>query len=76
MLQLPYNQITDDNIRSQLEHIYQNAQGVVIILSAVPTATEPLLSANEWGVYSNVLYYRISNATILAFTPSSTITVT
>lgn len=75
MIEKPLQQVKDPEAVKVFQHIYLNAQGVIIGLSGIPTATAPLLKANEWGTYSNVLYHRVAN-TILVFTPSSTITVT
>jgi hypothetical protein len=65
---------TVDEIRNALDFIQENALGKAIELSAVPTATEPLLQDGEWGVYAGLIYYRVS-MTIYVITPSSTITV-
>ena len=74
MIKIPILNIKDNEVVSHLENIYQEAQGKILELSAAPTANEPLLSADEWGVYSNVLYHRVAD-TILVFTPGSTISV-
>lgn len=75
MLEKPTNEVIDRITRDHLEHIYQSAQGKVLELSAVPTATAPLLSDGERGVYANVLYERVGN-NINVITPTSTIVVT
>ena len=67
--------VKDTETRNVLQHILQEGMGNIITLSAVPTATVPLLSPDEIGVYSNVLYVR-KESTIYVITPSSTITVT
>jgi len=63
-----------DEIRNALEFIQENALGKGIELSAVPTATSPLLQDGEWGVYAGLIYFRVG-MTIYVNTPSSTITV-
>ncbi len=75
MIPKPTGLIKDTEVKDHLEFIQDKAQGTILSLDAAPTATVPLLAANEAGVYSSVLYWRVAD-TILVFTPSSTITVT
>ncbi|MEN6414373.1 MAG: hypothetical protein ABFC84_16670 [Veillonellales bacterium] len=75
MLEVSTNLVKDDETKNVLNHIFQEAQGKVLTLSAAPTATAPLLKDYEWGVYSNVLYQRVGS-TILVFTPGSTVAIT
>uniref|UniRef100_A0A6M3J512 Uncharacterized protein n=1 Tax=viral metagenome TaxID=1070528 RepID=A0A6M3J512_9ZZZZ len=67
--------IEDFVVREHVEFLQENAQGTVLELGAVPTATVPLLEDGEWGVYSGSLYIRKSS-TIYVFVADSTITVT
>ena len=71
----PTGDIKDELIRLHVEAIQEEGFGNVIALTAVPTATVPLLEDNQWGEYNNILYQRIRD-TIFVFTPGSTITVT
>lgn len=75
MINRPTDRIQDEDVRLAIDYILQEGLGNAIELAAVPTATEPLLQANEWGYYSGVLYFRMGQ-TIFVITPSSTITVT
>jgi hypothetical protein len=74
MIEKNVGNIKDIDTRQTFEHIFREAFGLPLQLSAAPTATAPLLKANEWGFYSGKLYYRIQNI-IYEVTPSSTITV-
>lgn len=67
------NEVSDWE-RKIFDQIFENAFGNPIKLSAAPTASEPLLEDNTWGIYSNTLYLR-NGGTILVFSPSSTITI-
>jgi hypothetical protein len=75
MLRKPTNEITDENVRSHLEFIQEEGQGKIIILSAAPTASEPLLDANEIGSYGNDIYWRIGQV-IHKFSSDTQITIT
>jgi len=75
MIEKPTNLIKDTEIKGVLDHIFQEAQGKILTLSAAPTADAPLLQDYEWGVYSGVLYQRVGNS-IYSFTPTATVTVT
>lgn len=75
MLNKPTNDIKDDSVKKHIDFLNQESQGKIIELTSTPSAANPLIEANEWGVYSNVLYHRVGD-TILVFTPGSTITVT
>jgi hypothetical protein len=75
MVKKPTLDIENTVVREHIESLQGESYQNVLELSAAPTATAPLLEDNQWGVYSNVLYQRVSN-TILVFTPGSTITVT
>ena len=74
MIEYPLFQIKDQVIKAPFEHIFQEAIGNAITLSAIPTSTAPLLKDNEWGVYGGKIYFRIRN-TIYEITPSATITI-
>jgi len=74
MLVKPVTHLQDEETRNHIEWIYEQAQGKVISLSAAPTATVPLLEADEVGKYGNDIYWRIGN-TILKFSSDSQITV-
>ena len=67
--------VPDSVTREMFNHVLDEGLGNAILLSAAPTATAPLLSANEWGVYGGKLYFRIAQ-TIYEVTPSATITIT
>ena len=71
----PLDGVKDSETREQIKEIQEEATGKVLELSAAPTASVPLIQDGERGVYSGVLYSRVSN-TIYVFTPSSTISVT
>lgn len=75
MLRRNTDLIQDVETRLAVEHILQEGFGNPIALSAVPTATIPLLEANSWGMYNGIIYIRRAD-TIYVVTPSSTITVT
>lgn len=75
MLIKPTGDIKDENIRTHIEHLQAEAQGNIIILSAAPTASAPLLQANEWGQYGNSFYCRVGQV-IYVFASSSQITIT
>ena len=67
--------IKDEETRQMADFILGQGLGNAIELEAVPTATAPLLEDNEWGTYSSIVYFRVSN-TIYVITPSSTIPIT
>lgn len=56
-------------------HIFDNAQGTLIELDAAPTADVPLLTENQIGIYSNSIYWRVSD-TIYIFASDSQIAIT
>lgn len=74
MITKPIDDIKDLVIREHFRFLQENGTGLILELSAVPTAAEPLIEDNESGLYSNVLYVRKSG-TIYVFTPGSTITI-
>ena len=77
MVNRPTDKIQDTDTRLGVESLQQEKMPNPIEdeLSAAPTASDPLLNANEWGFYGSELYLRIGN-TIFKMTADSTITVT
>lgn len=75
MLKRNTDVIIDVETKAAIEFILEEGLGKAIELDAVPTATVPLLSADEWGIYSGILYFRKANI-VYVVAPSSTITVT
>lgn len=75
MIPKPLDKIQDVELRDVLSHIQEEGSGQYLLLTAVPTATVPLLSEGERGIYSNKIYIR-RNGLIQVITPSSTITIT
>lgn len=75
MLIRPTGDIKDDTTRQHIEHLQAEAQGNIIILSAVPTASAPLLQAGEIGQYGTSFYCRVGEV-IYVFASSSQITIT
>lgn len=67
--------IKDDETRLALNFIQEEALGKAIELSAVPTATIPLLEDDTIGVFADVIYIR-KGMKIYVITPSSVITIT
>ena len=66
--------IKDDDERELFKHVMRAGQGTLISLDSEPTADEPLLEANQAGVYNNNLYWRVESE-ILVFNSSSQIAV-
>lgn len=75
MVQRATGDIDNNILKDHVESLQQEKQENIIILSAAPTATEPLLEDNQHGVFGGVKYERKAN-TIYVYTPSSTITIT
>jgi len=65
----------DEKQSNLMRHVFNNAQGTVIDLDSAPSATSPLLKANEVGKYGTDLYWRIGN-TIYKISSASQITIT
>jgi len=75
MIKKPTDRIKDADTRDHLDFIYQEGLGNAIELDAAPTATAPLLAADEIGIYSDKIYVRKSNK-IFRLDPDSVITIT
>ena len=75
MIKKPTDRIKDIDTREHLDFIYQEGLGNAIELDAAPTATTPLLSDNEVGVYLDKIYVRKSNK-IYRLDPDLAITIT
>ena len=75
MITKPTDRIKDIDIKEHVDFIYAEALGNIIELGAIPTAVAPLLSDNEIGRYSGILYFR-KGVSIYVVTPSSVITIT
>ena len=59
--------LTDDlNTNRALEFIFQNAFGLPIIFSSVPTNAQ--MKANTWGIQGTDLYVKFGNNVTLKFT--------
>ena len=71
------DRIKDDDTRETVEELDQEKQPNTIetALDAAPTASAPLLNANQSGHYDGKYYKRVGN-TIYRFDPDETITVT
>jgi len=55
----PTGDIENENTRLHIESVQEEAIGNPIILSAAPTATAPLLSANEVGQNGSDIFIRV-----------------
>ena len=75
MINRPTDDLKENSIRAHIEHIQQEAQGNILILSAAPTASAPLLQDLEVGQYGTSFYWRVGS-TIYVFASSSQITIT
>ena len=75
MVKKPTLDIEDRILREHIESLQSESQGNIIELSAAPTASVPLLEADEIGIYNNTLYQRKEN-TIYVYNSDSQITVT
>ena len=75
MLRRNTDVIKDTDTRLAIEHILQEGMGKAIALSAAPSATVPLLDADEIGIYANKIYIR-KNQTIYRLDPGAVITIT
>ena len=69
------DKIKDEDLRIILQEIVEEGSGQYLTLSGVPTASAPLLSDGERGIFNNIIYIR-RNGLIQVITPSSTITIT
>ena len=52
--------INDPKTASVFDHIFRNAQGNIVVLTAAPTAPEHM-KPNTIGYYSDTLYMRLAN---------------
>ena len=75
MLPKPSEVFKDKDQQEIIEHIFQEGQGKIIDLSAAPTASAPLLDADEVGKFEDKIYWRRGEK-IYEITPSTTITIT
>jgi hypothetical protein len=75
MLKQNLDLVEDKNTREALKFVHQEGFGNPIVLGSAPTADEPLLAANEWGIHSDTVYIRVGQ-TIYVISPDSTISIT
>ncbi len=75
MLKRNIESIKDDETREAIKFIQEEALGKIIELSAIPTATEPLLEADTTGRYLDKIYVR-KGMKIYRIDPASIITIT
>lgn len=54
----------DKEMNSVLEHIFQNAFGVPLVLNSAPTASSDM-KANSWGIFGSDVYIKFGNNTVL-----------
>lgn len=66
--------IKDKDIRDMFNHVLQEGIGKTIALDSAPTASAPLLTSDEIGVYNDKIYIR-SGSKIYRIDPDDTITV-
>ena len=75
MVKKPTLDIEDIVLREHVESINDEFSENIIVLSAAPTATEPLLNDNQRGIFGTDVYIR-KGVTIYVVAADSTITVT
>lgn len=56
---------TDKLTNDIFDFIFQNAMGSIIILNAIPTASQ--MKANTMGIYETTLYVKFANNVLLKF---------
>lgn len=59
--------INDKKLDPIFDHIFRNAQGMIVVLDAAPTAKEQM-KPNTMGYYGNTLYMRLANGELKSVT--------
>lgn len=75
MLKKPTGLLKDEEVRSHVEFLQEQAQGKLVVLDAAPTATAPLLAEDEVGQYGNDFYWRL-NDVLYKFSSDAQTTIT